>query len=195
MPGALGPGRVSLLDIRLARPDDIPTLRSLIAASARVLGGPFYAERENEAAIAGVYGVDSQLIADESYFVASLDGRLAGCGGWSWRDTMFGGDQYGARTTTDLDPRYHPARIRAFFVAPDCARRGVASALLARSEAAAVAHGFAKAMMMATLSGEPFYARHGYQSGERVHVELDGVDVPFVPMSKHLLLTSNSKGH
>ena len=111
----------SAIAIDVATTADVPALEALIAASARALSRGFYTEAETEAAITHVFGVDSDLIADGSYLVARLDGVLAGCGGWSARQTLFGGDRFAARETGRLDPAVDAARIRAFFVAPGAA--------------------------------------------------------------------------
>lgn len=166
---------------------DIPALEALIAASARALGAGYYTAAETEAAITHVFGVDSDLVEDGSYLVARSGDGIAGCGGWSARRTLFGGDRFAARETGRLDPLVDAARIRAFFVAPECARSGVGAALLAACETAAAAAGFARAALMATLPGVPFYRRHGYVPGEPVVLDLGGVPVKFVPMDKNLL--------
>ncbi len=172
---------------RAAAAADAPALDALIAASARALGRGFYTVAQTEAAIAHVFGVDSELIADGSYLVAcGSDGGLLGCGGWSFRPTLFGGDRYAARASGRLDPAVDAARIRAFFVAPHAARQGVGAALLAACEAAARRAGFTRATLMATLPGVPFYARHGYAAAARRTFDLGGVAVDFVPMAKAL---------
>ncbi len=178
---------ISHVTIGVAVATDIPALETLIAASARGLGVGYYTPAETEAAITHVFGVDSDLVADGSYFVARSDGVLAGCGGWSARQTLFGGDRFAARETGRLDPAVDAARIRAFFVAPDRARAGVGRALLAACEAAATAAGFTRAALMATLPGVPFYRRHGYIAAAPTVLDLDGVAVTFVPMAKNLL--------
>ena len=175
------------LVVRAATPGEIPALDALIAASARALGRGFYDDTQTEAAIAHVFGVDSELVGDGSYLVVEADGAIAGCGGWSRRPTLFGGDRYAARRRGMLDPAHDAARIRAFFVAPDHARRGVGTALLAACEAAAIAHGFTTAALMATLPGVPFYRAHGYRPGVAVTLDLGGVAVGFVPMEKVLV--------
>lgn len=182
------------LAIRPAVAADIPALNALIANSARMLSRGFYTEAETEAAIAHVFGVDSDLVADGSYLVAEIDGALAGCGGWSRRRTLFGGDAFAGRVPGYLDPATEAARIRAFFVAPDYARRGVGTAILEACEAAAASHGFTSATLMATLPGVPFYEIHGYRPGEPHVLQLGGVPVRFVPMTKLLLPTSHTAG-
>ena len=179
------------LTIRPAVAADIPLLETLIAASARALGRGFYSEAETEAAIAHVFGVDSELVADGSYLVAEHGGSIVGCGGWSRRRTLFGSDRAATRDAGEVDPAVEPARIRAFFVAPSAARGGVGTALLAACEAAARAHGFRRATLMATLPGEPFYARHGYRAEPAIALDLAGTTIRFVPMIKDLLHYSN----
>lgn len=180
------PGSLLKPTIRPAVYDEIPLLERLIERSARVLSEGFYTARETEAAIAHVFGVDSELVADGTYLVAEQDGVIAGCGGWSRRSTLFGGDRYAARSSALLDPATEPARIRAFFVDPQAARGGVGTALLAACESAAEAAGFRALALMATLPGVPFYARHGYLADAPVTLDLGGVAMRFVPMRKHL---------
>ena len=179
------------LILRSATPADVAALDALIAASARVLGRGFYTEAETEAAITHVFGVDSALVADGSYLVAGFDdapdGAFAGCGGWSARRTLFGGDNFAARADDALDPATDAARIRAFFVAAATARRGVATALLTACEAAARAAGFTATTLMATLPGVPFYTAHGYRPvADTVH-DCGGIAVRFVAMDKRLI--------
>src|SRR5438132_13022679 len=111
--------------IRLATMNEIPALEQLIAASVRSLSIGYYSPTQIESALVHVFGIDTQLITDGTYFVAELDGQLVGCGGWSRRKTLFGGDQMKAVEDNLLDPKIEPARIRAFFVHPDFARRGI----------------------------------------------------------------------
>lgn len=180
-------GAVEPVGIRAAVAADIPELERLIAASARALSRGYYDEAQVEAAITHVFGVDSDLVADGSYLVAFDAAGPVGCGGWSRRRTLFGGDRFAARDAGGLDPAVDPARIRAFFVAPGEARRGVGARLLDACEDAAVAAGFSGTTLMSTLPGVPFYARHGYAAEGEVSLELGGVDVVFVPMAKRLL--------
>lgn len=179
--------RPPALSIRPATTGETPRLEALIAASARSLSAGFYTPEEAEAAIEHVFGVDSDLIADGSYLVAELDGELAGCGGWSRRRTLFGGDRYAEREAGFLDPAKDAARIRAFFIAPGQARAGVGSALLEACERAAIAAGFRTVTLMATLPGVPFYAARGYRALEPIVQRCGEVDVRFVPMEKSLL--------
>lgn len=153
--------------LRLATPDDIEMLMVLIEQSARALSAGFYSAQETEAVVRHVFGVDSQLIADGTYFVIEADGRLAACGGWSRRSTLFGGDQFKAQADALLDPARDAARIRAFFVHPDFARRGLGRMLLEASMNAARDEGFTALELMATLPGEPLYRAFGFEALER----------------------------
>jgi len=171
--------------LRRATFEDLPSLGPLIAASARELSKNDYAPEQVEGALRGAFGTDSQLIRDGSYFVIEAEGRLAGCGGWSRRRTLFGSDARADRDATELDPATDAAKIRAFFIHPDFARRGFGTMLLDRCEQAAVAHGFRRFELMATLPGVRLYAARGYLAGGRVEWPVgDGVTIPFVPMSK-----------
>jgi GNAT superfamily N-acetyltransferase len=154
------------LRVRKALPEDIPILRELIDASVRGLQAGDYSPAQIEEALKTVYGVDTQLIADGTYLVAEgeppVEGvTIAGCGGWSKRKTLYGGDQFAAREDSLLDPARDAAKIRAFFVHPAWARRGIGSAILEACERAATAAGFTRLEMGATLSGVPFYAVRG----------------------------------
>jgi len=126
--------------IRKATMEERDALQQLIAESARELSREHYSDAQVEAAIATVFGVDTTLIEDGTYFVVESDGELAGCGGWSKRKTLFGGDQYSSRNTANIDPETEPAKIRAFFIHPDHARKGVARAILSRCEDEAREH-------------------------------------------------------
>jgi N-acetylglutamate synthase-like GNAT family acetyltransferase len=173
--------------LRKANLDDRPAIKQLIELSARALSRNDYSEEQIEGAVKNVFGVDSDLIQDGTYFVAASSGLLVGCGGWSKRRTLFGGDQYSNRESTELDPSREAARIRAFFVHPDWARKGVGRAILEKCEAEAKANGFQSLALMATLPGLNFYRTLGYVGGERVTYELgDGVSIDFVPMRKSI---------
>ena len=173
--------------IRKARLDDRNAIQKLIAASARGLSQTDYSTEQIEAAITDVFGVDTSLIADGTYFVAEHDGELVGCGGWSKRKTLFGGDQFATRDTTELDPQIDPAKIRAFFVHPQWARKGIALAILSRCEAEARAAGFRSVELMATLPGVKFYLACGYEKAKQFDYEMaSGGTLPLVPMAKSL---------
>lgn len=171
--------------IRTALPSDVPALARLIEDSARILSRGFYTGQETESAIKHVFGVDSTLIADGTYYVAELGGELAGCGGWSRRNVLYGGDQRPMGADSFLDPRTDAARIRAFFVAPAAARRGVGRRLLDHCAGAAREAGFQSLALMATLPGVPFYAALGFVAVEDVvDVLPDGVPLRFVRMER-----------
>jgi GNAT superfamily N-acetyltransferase len=173
--------------LRAATPDDIPSLERLIASSARALGGNDYTSEQIEAALKGAWGVDSELIGDGTYFVAESDGVIVGCGGWGRRRTLFGGDCEGSRSSELLDPERDPARIRAFFVSPEWARRGIGAALLARSEAEARSYGFRSLELLATLPGWRLYHAYGYIGEERRTYDLGGgISIECIPMRKSL---------
>lgn len=174
--------------IRPARTDDIAALEELIARSARELSRDVYSEAEINSAITHVFGVDSELVADGSYFLVEGEaGVPLACGGWSRRKTLFGGDRFAARETGLLDPKVEPAKIRAFFVHPDHARKGIGRALLEHCEAAARQHGFSRMEMMATLPGVKLYARYGYIEQEpSLYHPPEGMPVRFVRMTKTL---------
>jgi GNAT superfamily N-acetyltransferase len=172
--------------LRRATMADLPALGPLIAASARELSRADYSPEQIEGALRGAFGTDTQLIRDGSYFVIEADGRLAGCGGWSRRRTLFGSDARADRDSTELDPARDAAKIRAFFIHPDFARRGLGSMMLERCEHDAMAHGFTRFELMGTLPGVRLYAARGYQPGERIEWPLgDGLAIPFIPMSKN----------
>ena len=173
--------------IRKATLEDREAMQQLIAASARVLSRKHYDNAQIEAAIATVFGVDTDLIDDATYFVAESDGEFVGCGGWSRRKTLFGGDQFASRDAGYLDPQSEPAKIRAFFIHPEHARKGIARAILTRCEDEARAHGFRELELMATLPGIEFYKSCGFS--ERGTFELDlveGVKLELVPMRKSI---------
>lgn len=140
------------------------------------------------AASGAMMGLDTQLVTDRTYFVVEDGGRIAGCGGWSWRVTLYGGDHSaGLRDTAPLDPVHDAARVRAMYTHPDFTRRGVGRMILALCEDAARASGFAQAELMATLAGEPLYTSCGYREIERVRsAPVNGVTVPLVRMGKML---------
>jgi GNAT superfamily N-acetyltransferase len=170
--------------------DDVPALRSLIDESARGLSTGFYSATQIEAAVTHVFGVDTQLIVDGTYFVIDATDGPAAAGGWSARRTLYGGDQMKGAADPPLDPLTEPARIRAFFVRPTWARKGLARRLYAACAERASAAGFRELELMATRPGEPFYAALGFEVVERVVVTLPGdVDVPFARMRRPIDLS------
>lgn len=171
--------------IRLARAEDIQALEVLIPLSVRSLQAPFYSSAQREASLGPVFGVDRQLISDGTYFIVEHSRDIVGCGGWSRRRAVFGGDRARAVEDTALNPAHEPARIRAFFVHPDWARRGIGRSILSACESALCAAGFREAVLVATLAGEPLYASFGYTVAERYEVALSGsLTLPVVRMIK-----------
>jgi GNAT superfamily N-acetyltransferase len=177
-------------EIRTALPADSQTIRELIALSARGLSRGYYSEEQVGAALKSVYGVDSLLIEDGTYFVAEADGRIIGCGGWSKRKTLFGGDQFSKRDTGLLDPCLEAAKIRAFFIHPNFARQGIGRAILDRCEAEAADEGFISLELMSTLPGVEFYMACGYVAADPIFHDAAGVPLKFVPMKKALPASS-----
>lgn len=175
---------------RKAVASDIPRLREVIEASVRGLQASDYSAAQIEGALQSVYGVDSQLIADGTYFVAETqdeNAEIVACGGWSKRKTLYGGDQYVAREDSLLDPSRDAAKIRAFFVHPEWARRGLGSMILDACEKAAIAAGFTRLEMGATLSGVAFYRAKGYAKIEEQSVPLgNGEVLRIVKMGKNV---------
>jgi GNAT superfamily N-acetyltransferase len=189
------------LRIRQAVSADVPALRTLIDASVRGLQTRDYTASQIEAALATVYGVDTQLIADGTYFIAEEESSeaagdspaqppsaarlIVGCGGWSKRKTLYGGDQWTGREGALLDPQHDAAKIRAFFIHPSWTRRGIGTMILEACENAAVAAGFARFEMGATLTGVLLYQARGYVALENFEVPLaNGESLPIVRMEK-----------
>jgi GNAT superfamily N-acetyltransferase len=173
--------------LRLARAADVPALEKLIPISVRALQSPYYSSAQMDAAIGPIFGVDHQLIADGTYFVAERAGEIIGCGGWSKRKSLCGSGPSGEGAETELDPRCDPARVRAFFVHPNCARRGIGRAILAACEQAILAAGFERVELLGTLAGEPLYAACDYAVAERYDLEMrDSLRLPVVLMTKQL---------
>ena len=188
----------ALIHIRPAVPADVPVLRELIEASVRELQADDYSPAQREAALKTVFGLDSQLIADGTYLVAEAEAdsahsqdspalpAIAGCGGWSKRKTLYGGDNWAAREDDLLDPRRDAAKIRAFFIHPAWARRGVGTLLLDACESAARAAGFSRYEMGATLTGVKLFRARGYVPVKNLDVPVgDGLSIPVVHMEKH----------
>lgn len=182
------PSRLEDLCFRLAVLEDVPQLTALIEASVRHLQAADYSAAQIEGALGTWLGVDTQLIADGTYFAveaAGEAGKLVGCGGWSRRKTPYGSDHRPGRDDSLLDPRSDAARIRAFFVHPAWARRGIGSRILALCEEAARAEGFTRFEMGATLTGIALYRSHGYVERERIDLPLaNGESLPIVRMTR-----------
>jgi GNAT superfamily N-acetyltransferase len=175
------------LSHRIAVPDDLYALREVMRRSIETLQDDFLSP-EQVAASHKVMGLDAQLVADGTYLIVESGGRIAGCGGWSWRSTLYGGDDsVVAREPRALDPAAEPARIRAMYTDPDFTRRGVGRLVLELCEDAARSAGFGSATMMATMAGVPLYRACGYAEAEPpIAANIDGVEVPLVRMEKRL---------
>jgi predicted N-acetyltransferase YhbS len=176
------------IEIRLATRQDIPALQELIRESVSVLSTPYYSSTQIASGLAHVFGVDTQLIIDGTYFLAEAENQIVGSGGWSKRKTLFGGDQSKAGAIDALlDPATEAARIRAFYVHPGWSRRGVGSRILQSCEDAARKAGFSRIELVATLPGEPLYLSRGYEKAEAIQIETpDGESLPAFRMTKTL---------
>jgi GNAT superfamily N-acetyltransferase len=182
--------------IRVATAADVPKLRELIELSVRKLQAEDYTQNQIDNALKTVFGVDSQLVADGTYFVAepraskaasASHSIFAGCGGWSKHATLYGGDQWSGREDTLLDPQRDAAKIRAFFVHPDWARQGIGSLILDACESAARQEGFTRCEMGATLTGVKFFSVRGYQAVKQIQVPIgNGEWLPVVQMEKSI---------
>jgi GNAT superfamily N-acetyltransferase len=173
------------ITIRPAKLEDIPPLNQLIALSVRRLSIGHYTTAQIESALKYVFGVDTQLIVDGTYYVAEMNGMMVGCGGWSKRNTLYGGDQHKDIEDPLLDPEKDAARIRAFFVHPDHSRKGVGSFIINFCEQAARQNNFTRFELGATLPGVPFYRALGYAPVQQVDAILsDGEILEIVKMQK-----------
>jgi GNAT superfamily N-acetyltransferase len=193
--------RVSMnVDIRFATMQDVPAVQALLRESVSVMGARYYTSKQIASALSHVFGVDTQLILDETYFIAEIEGQTVGSGGWSRRNTLFGGDQAktgkGVAASTKsldsapdalLDPATDAARIRAFYVHPQWSRKGVGSLILTSCEEAARSAGFHQVELAATLPGVPFYLDRGYEKAEEILIEMpDGESLPTFRMTRTL---------
>jgi GNAT superfamily N-acetyltransferase len=173
--------------MRLATTNDIAALRVLIERSVRGLQAGDYTPAQIEGAVGYAFGVDAQLIEDGHYFIAEIAGEAVGCGGWSDRRTLFGSDRVPHREDGPLDPAVDFAKIRAIFVDPDQARKGIGSAILLHCERAAMVAGFSRFEMGSTLTGVPLYSLKGYKEAGLIEVPLpNGESLPIVRMTKTL---------
>lgn len=173
------------LTSRLATDADLARLGPLVEAAIDELQRGFLDEEQIRASHL-IMGVDRQLVEDGTYYVVEADGRLAGCGGWSRRATLYGGDHSAGRSSRLLDPRTEPARIRAMYTRPAFVRRGVGRLILRLCEEAAVAEGFTRLSLMATLAGRPLYEAAGFAVVEEVVDTPGGVPIPLVRMAKEI---------
>ena len=174
------------LTSRLARAEDIPALEAVMDAAIGELQRAFLTPAQ-VAASRTIMGLDRQLIADRTYFVVEDAGRIAGCGGWSRRATLYGGDHSPGRDAALLDPARDPARVRAMYTHPEFVRRGVGRRILELCEAAAAAEGFRRVELMATLAGRELYSRCGYDPIEAIEDDRGGAPVPLVRMGKSIV--------
>ena len=170
---------------RLASREDLEALRALMDAAIAELQKPFL-DAQQVASSRTIMGLDTQLIDDGTYFVVEIDGELAGCGGWSRRATLYGGDQTPGRDAAVLDPSKDAARVRAMYTDPLHVRKGVGRLILSLCEEAARREGFSRVELMATMAGEPLYRACGYEALERIEDDRGGVPVPMVRMGKAL---------
>jgi GNAT superfamily N-acetyltransferase len=180
-------GRASALSLRPAQMADVPVLEALIARSGIGLSAGFYSDAQAAAVTRHVFGVDTQLIADQTYFVIEDAGKAVACGGWSKRRTLFGGDRAKSGADPLLDPSREAARIRAFFVDPGMERRGLGSRLMRHCASEALRNGFSTLELVATLPGEPLYLASGFAVIERFALDLPGgIQVPVTRMRKYI---------
>lgn len=174
--------------LRLALPSDVPAMEALIARAGIALSVGFYTEEQAAAVTRHVFGVDSQLVADQTYFLIEDGGEVLACGGWSKRNTLFGGDQAKRGPDALLDPAREPARIRAFFVAPHMARRGLGRQLMRHCSAEAALAGFQALELAATMPGVPLYLASGFVVVEHIKLTLPGdtgaIEVPLSRMRR-----------
>lgn len=170
---------------RLATLGDLGVLRALMDASISELQRPFLDPTQIESSRT-IMGLDTQLVEDGTYFVVEYAGQVAGCGGWSRRATLYGGDQTPGRNAAPLDPDLDPAKVRAMYTHPAYARQGIGRLILSLCESAARAGGFSKVELMATKSGEPLYLACGYEPVEHVLDDRGGAPVPLIRMRKKL---------
>ncbi len=173
--------------LRPAQLHDSQVLEALIARSGIGLSVGFYTDEQAAAVTRYVFGVDTQLIADQTYFIIEDAGQAVACGGWSKRHTLFGGDRAKSGPDPLLDPAHEAARIRAFFVDPGMARRGLGSQLMQHCMEQASLNGFSALELVATLPGEPLYLAHGFAIMERFELDLPGdIQVPVTRMRKNI---------
>ncbi len=178
--------------VQVATLEEVAEIASLVRESARTLSLSHYSPAQIEGALKAAWGVDTQLIVDKTYLIALVDGVMAACGGWSYRATLFGSDAESSRSADTIDPVDGAARIRAFFVRPAFARRGIGSLLLERCAREALLMGYHRLELVATLPGQPFYASHGFVVRDLIRYPLGGqLEIDFVRMEKRILDSSN----
>jgi len=174
--------------LRTALASDYGSIESLINVSARKLGIEDYSLEQIEAALKNAFGLDTQLISDQTYFVVESGRSLVGCGGWSYRETLFGSDSRKGRNSHRINPQTGTAKIRAFFVDPKFSRMGIGSMIMHECEQQALRTGFRKLELMATLPGVKLYEKHGFVAKDPFHYPLGAkLTIEFVPMYKEIL--------
>ena len=173
------------MQVKIATHADIDEIRSLMDLAINLLQASFLTA-EQIAASHKAMGLDRQLVEDGTYYCVWEEGRIIGCGGWSFRATLYGGDHSAGRDAARLNPVTDRARIRAMYTHPDHTRRGIGKLVLEASETAAKAAGFRALELAATLAGEPFYARCGYVVERRWQDENGSVPVPLLTMVKQI---------
>ncbi len=173
------------LNDRLATRGDLDAITAMMERAISELQKPFLSD-DQIASSRTIMGLDTQLIDDDTYFVVEVEGKIAGCGGWSRRATLYGSDQSPGRNAAPLDPVRDAARVRAMYTVPAYKRRGVGRLILGLCEDAARAEGFTRAELMATLAGEPLYRACGYEAIEMVTDDRGGNPVPLLRMGKTL---------
>jgi GNAT superfamily N-acetyltransferase len=178
---------------RVATLDDLEALSAVMDAAISELQQGFLTPEQIESSRL-IMGIDTQLVKDGTYFVVECDGQVAGCGGWSRRATLYGGDQTPGRDPELLDPAVDAARVRAMYTNPAFARGGVGRLVLSLCEQAAAAEGFTRLELMGTLAGEPLYAAYGFVAVERLTDDRGGVAVPLVKMTRDIAATIDRVG-
>ena len=175
------------IQLRTALMTDCRTIESLAADSIRKLGALDYSAEQIESALTSAFGLDTQLITDQTYFIVEAGQLAVACGGWSFRETLFGSDAEQNRNPQRIDPATGAARIRAFFVHPDYARMGIGSMIMQHCEREAIRAGFRKLELMATLPGVKLYAKHGFAAGNSIEYQMgEQLSIKFVPMFKEI---------
>lgn len=165
------------MELRTATTDDIPEIARLIERSVMVLQANDYSPKQLQGALGSVYGIDTNLIYDGTYILCLKDGKIIGCGGWSKRKALFGADSLAKSQGQFLDPSIDPAKIRAFFIDPNHARKGIGAIILKECEKRAIVAGFKRFELASTLTGIEFYRKHGYEGQERIIAPLPNGEV------------------
>ena len=175
------------MKIRLASVEELSAMMDLMNKSISILLKP-YLPPDGVVGSFDIMGLDTQLVKDQTYFVVETDQKIVGCGGWSRRATLFGGDHTDGREPRLLDPKTESARVRAMYTHPEYTRRGIGTLVLNESEKAARNEKFSKVELAATLSGEPLYRARGYLPIEYFSSTANnGAEIPLIRMEKSLV--------